>query len=131
MTRGGRDPHRGGSWRDDADTTAWRFASVSMGADHLCGVTTSGAAYCWGANDYGQLGVGGLLRRPLSIEPVPVAGDLTFSMVSGGFSHTCGVTTDGLVYCWGENNVGQLGDGSTDGHNKPSPIAWRSGAATP
>jgi len=125
------NPRRGGSWTTSADTTAWRFASVNMGADHFCGVTMSGVAYCWGANDEGQLGVGDLLNEPLSIDPLAVAGNLKFSMVSGGFSHTCGVTTDGLIYCWGENNVGQLGDGSTDSRNKPSAIAWWSGAATP
>lgn len=117
------NPTRGGTWPADADTTAWRLVSVSTGQDHICGVTGSGVAYCWGANTFGQLGAGGgLFKKGGSREPVRVAGDLKFAVVSAGFSHTCGVATDGRTLCWGGNSVGQLGDGTTDGHNEPTPI---------
>ena len=46
------------------------FAAVTAGTDHTCGVTTAGAAYCWGANDSGQLGDGTMIDR---LSPVPVA----------------------------------------------------------
>lgn len=76
---------------------------------HTCGVTTSGAAYCWGYNGYGQLGTGDKTNR---VTPAPVADNLSVVYLDAGNSHTCGVTTSKVVYCWGQNGSGQLGDGS-------------------
>src|SRR6266566_2068549 len=82
------------------------FASVNGGYVHTCGVTTGGAAYCWGDNFFGQLGDGTTAGRTT---PVPVAGGLRFAAVSAGSFHTCGVTTGGAASCWGDNSSGQLG----------------------
>ena len=99
------------------------FASVSAGADITCGVTTSGAAYCWGYNAYGQLGDGTTTRR---LTPVAVLGGLTFASVSAGLSFsTCGVTTAGAAYCWGDNSYGELGNGTTT--LSASPVAVSGG----
>ena len=88
-----------------------RFAAVSAGKYYTCGVSTAGAAYCWGSNLYGVLGDGTEIDR---LEPARVAGGISFAAVSaGGFGHTCGVTHAGAAYCWGHNNAGQLGDGTT------------------
>ena len=84
------------------------FTAVSAGSDHSCGVTTTGAAYCWGSNYSGQLGN---LVIGYSTTPVPVTGGLTFTTVSAGSDHSCGVTTTGAAYCWGANYSGQLGNG--------------------
>jgi alpha-tubulin suppressor-like RCC1 family protein len=46
---------------------------------------------------------------------VAVVGSLSFSSLSAGSQHTCGITTTGIAYCWGWNNLGQLGDGSRSG----------------
>ena len=84
--------------------------SVSAGSRHSCGVTTTGAAYCWGRGVEGQLGDG---TNAISNVPVAVSGGLTFQSVSAGGFHTCGVTTAGKrAYCWGFNREGQLGDGT-------------------
>jgi alpha-tubulin suppressor-like RCC1 family protein len=97
-----------------ASTTARRvaggltFRSLSAGRSHVCGLTTAGAAYCWGNNYYGQLG-GGDTRNANA--PVPVAGGLTFADISAGDGHTCAVTTAGVAHCWGDNGYGQLGGG--------------------
>ena len=79
------------------------FRSISAGASHTCGVTTSGVVHCWGADDSGQLGDGALAdvsatRRP---NPVPVAGGLTFTSVTAGVDHSCAVAMDGAAWCWG------------------------------
>jgi alpha-tubulin suppressor-like RCC1 family protein len=83
------------------------YASVSVGNGFACAVRTDGAAYCWGKNDYGQLGsAGGNAASPRAVD-----GGLTFASISAGARHVCGVTTDGSVYCWGSNVFGALGDG--------------------
>jgi alpha-tubulin suppressor-like RCC1 family protein len=99
-----------------------QFRQVSAGGEHTCGVTTDYRAYCWGGNAAGQLGDGTATDRLI---PVPVAGGLRFRQVDAGlFAHTCGVTyPDGRAYCWGNNSSGQLGDGTTDQHLNPSPVA--------
>ena len=93
------------------------FRSISTGYGHACGVTTQEAVYCWGANGNGQLGVS--LQNGSNV-PVRAAGNLTAAEVSasgigtGSASHTCMITSNRLsVYCFGRNDVGQLGNGST------------------
>ena len=90
-----------------AVTGGLTFSAVSAGNNHTCGVTTNGEAYCWGANGAGQLGNGSFGLESSSSAPVAVTGGLTFSSVSAGYSlNTCGLTTTGAAYCWGnyDNN---------------------------
>src|SRR2546423_995537 len=79
-----------------------------------------GMAYCWGANDTGQLGDGTTTSRAT---PVPVSGGLSFAVLDGGGGHSCGVITSGAAYCWGDNTSGQLGDGTGTGRANPAAVA--------
>lgn len=101
------------------------FRSLSAAGVHTCGVTTGGKAYCWGDNLEGRLGTGGGLlgARQWDGKPSAVEGELKFTMVSAGDYHSCGVTSDGAVYCWGGNAEGQLGNGTTKGKGKPVRVA--------
>ena len=93
---------------------------ISAGGGHTCAITTSGAAYCWGSNGYGQLGTG---NETPSSTPVAVAGGLTFRQIAAYDLNTCGVTTDGAAYCWGEGSTGVLGNGGMTGSNVPSLVS--------
>ena len=84
--------------------------SVSKVEDVTCGLSTTGAAYCWGQNDKGQLGDGTTTRR---LVPTPVAGRLQFRSLAVGTGHSCAVAASGTAYCWGSSPNGAFGDGST------------------
>jgi alpha-tubulin suppressor-like RCC1 family protein len=97
---------------------------------HMCAVDTAGAAWCWGANDAGQLGAaspptcsGSTFAGPCSPVPVAVSGGHAFRRLTVGTHFTCGVTTSGQLYCWGRNLSGQLGNGSTTDSSVPVLVA--------
>jgi len=104
-----------------------RFAGVSAGRDHTCGVTTAGAAYCWGYNFMGRLGNDAPGpefctpdNRACSTVPVRVTGSISFAGVSAGAQHTCGVTTTGAAYCWGDR---LRPDGTMTKESRPTLVA--------
>jgi len=117
-------PTLGGTWQPHDSTL--HFASVAVGDGHICGLTSAHVAYCWGVGWDGQLGISrGLFKlgRQGSNDPLPVEGKLEFAVLSAGLAHTCGVASDGRAYCWGNNELGQLGDGSTKERDQPRPVA--------
>lgn len=97
------------------------FASISAGGAHSCGITTADQGYCWGGDMTGALG-NGWSPEGLVGAPGPVAGEHQFSWLDAGWSHTCGVTTSGQAYCWGQGHYGKLGDGSTAIHIEQTPV---------
>ena len=97
--------------------------SISAGQGHTCALLDNGVVTCWGRNNHGQLGDGTDIERN---EPASTSslgpGRLAIEISIGRF-HTCAVLDDGVVTCWGRNDDGQLGDGTNDGRNDPSPVS--------
>lgn len=97
------------------------FASLSVGWEHSCARTAEGAAYCWGANAYGQLGDGTVTWGNPAPGPVAPPTGTRFAAVSAGSNYACGVAADGVAYCWGSNDGGKLGNGQRSGAS-PLPV---------
>ena len=102
-------------------TGGLRFRQISAGGQHTCAVTATGTAYCWGSDWASQLGNGS--SGSWFPTPVAVSGGLAFVTLSAGGDHSCGLTSAGVVYCWGSNGAGQLGSGSTKESNAPVRVA--------
>jgi alpha-tubulin suppressor-like RCC1 family protein len=94
------------------------WSTIQTGWFGSCGLTTTGAAYCWGYNYDGQLGDGTFTQSSVR---VAVAGGLTFNTLSVGGDYTCG-RVGTAVWCWGYNGEGQLGNAARVRRNEPVQI---------
>jgi alpha-tubulin suppressor-like RCC1 family protein len=91
--------------------------AVAAGGDHSCALVSGGGAKCWGNNNSGQLGDGTVTQRSIPVDLNSLGkGIIT---MAAGWQHTCVVTADGGVQCWGINGDGQLGDGTTTSRSTP------------
>ncbi|MCK5803933.1 MAG: thrombospondin type 3 repeat-containing protein, partial [Lentisphaeria bacterium] len=105
------------------------WVTVTTGASHGCGIRDDGSGpslWCWGRNDAGQLGDGTTEDKNL---PTRVGTSTDWITVDARRMHTCGIRDDGSgpsLWCWGLNDFGQLGDGSTEDKNVPTQVATES-----
>lgn len=95
-------------------------ASMTAGRYHTCATMSSdGSVKCWGSVD-GSGQVGDTAVRT----PMDIAGTSGITAIGGGEGHTCGATSAGGAKCWGRNDYGQLGDGTTVGTMNPVDVAF-------
>jgi hypothetical protein len=98
-----------------------RPVGLAAGASHTCAVMESGALMCWGDNSRGQLGDGTTTSRAT---PALVTGMASgVAKVAAGAWHTCAILSGGALQCWGANEAGQLGDGTTADRLVPTSVA--------
>jgi alpha-tubulin suppressor-like RCC1 family protein len=93
------------------------ISGIALGNQHSCAVIVGGGAKCWGSNVYGQLGDGTRIDRTTPVDVLGLSSGVA-SIAAGGdnaysYGHSCAVTEVGGVKCWGSNEYGQLGDGTT------------------
>ncbi|MBU1241356.1 hypothetical protein KKF84_20945 [Myxococcota bacterium] len=92
------------------------FTDLGAGAGHFCAVKDDGTLWCWGFNNYGQLGDGTVTTSFGPVQAVDVVDAVRFG---GGYLHSCYVNSGGATYCWGYNSSGDLGDGTVTNSNVP------------
>jgi alpha-tubulin suppressor-like RCC1 family protein len=91
--------------------TDWR--SVSAGVAHSCAVRESGALHCWGWNGRGQLGDGTRTQRSTIGAPLSAAGVPGWREVTTGGFTSCALSTDERIFCWGDGELGTVGNGQS------------------
>lgn len=102
------------------DSLAPRFTRVVSGRQFSCALDTTGRPWCWGANHFGQLGIGDTLDR---LVPVRVDAPQGFRELVAGESHVCGVDSLSGLHCWGDNEGYALGDSVVRLLTRPAPLA--------
>jgi len=91
--------------------TGW--AAVSAGGAHTCATRADGTLWCWGSNGNGRLGIGSTAPSADLPQQVITPAATGWAAVAAGGTHTCATRTDSTLWCWGYNNSGQVGIGST------------------
>ncbi|MBX3228911.1 MAG: hypothetical protein KIT84_41730 [Labilithrix sp.] len=98
--------------------------SLGAGSTHTCAVRKAGNVMCWGNGVFGQLGIGPVdAATNKSPIPVDVQNVQTARFIWNGGGRTCALTSDDKALCWGRNGDGQLGIGSTEDKNVPTPVS--------
>lgn len=103
-----------------------RWTDVDVGGAHSCGVTRTGMAFCWGLGGRGRLGDGTGVSFPFPVRAripdVAEPAQPEITAISAGAAHSCLLTVEGEIYCFGENDHGQLGDGSMEERLRPAKV---------
>ena len=101
------------------------IVAIAGGRDHSLAVRSDGTVWSWGWNQYGQVGDG--TKGNNRLRPVQVTGLTGVTRVSAGADHSMALTAAGVVWAWGQNNDGQLGDGTATNRSKPVSVTGVSG----
>ena len=108
------EPVKASSHANSATPWLDNVVEIALGNRGMCARTEDARMYCWGNNQYAQCGQGhqdNPVKAPERVAVVPLQYALT--SIAVGESHACAATADDAVLCWGHNNYGQLGDGTT------------------
>lgn len=113
------------------------YVTIVASNVRTCALDAGGTAYCWGDNSFGLLGVGVVptstdlftlyVPRPRAVAQPAGVSFSGLARAETSLGTMCGLTAAGQAYCWGLNNVGQIGDGTTQDRSTPTPVAQPTG----
>jgi alpha-tubulin suppressor-like RCC1 family protein len=106
---------------------------ITAGQKHTCAVKGDGTVWCWGDNSKDELGDGTSTNRSSPVQVLGAGGTGTLTGVAGlaaGLQHVCAAKTDGTAWCWGLNDKGQLGDGTSTTRSSPVQVLGAGGTGT-
>jgi alpha-tubulin suppressor-like RCC1 family protein len=104
-------------------------SAIAAGYNHTCALTDGGGVLCWGFNSVGQLGDG--TSQNTGSLPVHVSGLTSgIAAIAAGSRHTCALTLDGELKCWGDDSEGQLGDGGAAAFSVPVAVVGFAGGSS-
>lgn len=99
-----------------------QVVSIAAGRGHACALTAAGAMYCWGDGLDGALGDGTTKDRSTPVRVKDLGRVVSIAVGPGNAFDSCAIVSGGRVECWGYNNQGQLGNGTTTKHYLPQPV---------
>ncbi|MGZ3450646.1 MAG: RCC1 domain-containing protein [Polyangiales bacterium] len=106
------------------------IVELSIGRSHLCGRTSTGSVLCLGDDTHGQLGFASTTSCPHGVGACTVDAAAVVGLpkparaIAAGGDSTCAILVDGTLWCWGRNDVGQLGDGTTTDSTAPKKLIF-------
>ena len=101
------------------------IVSLASAPDHALALKADGTVWAWGINSLGQLGTGSITEKVL--KPVPLSALTNIQSIAVGAKNGAAAGIDGRVWTWGDNSLGQLGDGTTISHSLPKPLTTING----
>ena len=97
------------------------WIDVDVGNEHTCAIRNNNKAYCWGANNRGQLGNSGAGSSHNTPQAVTSTDD--WIKIAAGEEFSCGIKSDNTLWCWGRDELGKLGNGPVTGvQNTPQEV---------
>ena len=101
------------------------WIDVAGGFGHSVALQDNGTIWSWGLNDNGQLGIDSFddSTVPAALNNPADMGSHTWTAVAAGDYHSVALRSDGTIWAWGNNDYGQLGDGSNDGSLVPVQVS--------
>jgi len=111
---------------DSGVLSGQKVVQISLGGSSTCVLTQTGSVFCWGINETGQLGNGEIddSNVPVKVDDTGVLAGKVLKAIDVFSGHACALDEAGVIYCWGDNSNGQLGNGTKESSLVPMEVVY-------